>query len=200
MNQIAVGLADGDVIGRGTSSLRRRAVMRATPVLLLALFALPGTASPARAYSAGCGEIPIVPGIPPWGFHTGTAPDATGAFARGHGDINLDANTVSGIICQERRFDGGPTRAITMTVWQHLDYHSHYAVMWGYPGNVMKIHVRVVASSDPGCKVGTVGRATLFASYNGVRSDSVQFFFPPACKRQSHLYHGPQVNNQVPPL
>jgi hypothetical protein len=50
------------------------------------------------------------------------------------------------------------------------------------------------------CKVGTVGRATLFASYNGVRSDSVQFFFPAACKRQSHLYHGTQVNNQVPPL
>jgi len=64
----------------------------------------------------------------------------------------------------------------------------------------MKIRVRVAASSDPGCKVGAVGRATLFASYNGVRSDSVQFFFPAACKRQSHLYHGPQVNNQVPPL
>jgi hypothetical protein len=40
----------------------------------------------------------------------------------------------------------------------------------------------------------------LFASYNGVRSDSVQFFFPAACKDHSHLYHGPQVNNQVPPL
>ena len=40
---------------------------------------------------------------------------------------------------------------------------------------------------------------TLFASYNGVRSDSVRFFFPAACKRHDHLYHGPQVNNQVPP-
>lgn len=155
---------------------------------------------PADAYSAGCGEIPIVPGIPPWGFHTGS-PDFgnLGSFARGHGDIDLAANTVSGVICQERRFDG-PTRAITMVVAHHLDYHSHYATMWGYAGNVMKIHVRVVASSDPRCKVGTVGRATLFASYNGVRSDSVQFFFPAACSRQSHLYHGTQVNNQVPPL
>ena len=158
-----------------------------------------GTLGQAHAYSAGCGEIPIVPGIPPWGFHTGTTPDASGSFARGHGDIDLEANTVSGIICQERRF-GGPVRAITMTVAHHLDYHSHVAVMWGYPGNVMKIHVRVVASNDPECKVGTVGRATLFASYNGVRSDSVQFFFPAACERQSHLYHGTQINNQVPPL
>jgi hypothetical protein len=38
------------------------------------------------------------------------------------------------------------------------------------------------------------------ASYNGVRSDSAQFFFPAACRDQDHLYHGPQVNNQVPPL
>jgi hypothetical protein len=200
MIQVALRVAKGNVAGHGTSSLRRPAVMRAIPALLLVLFGLLGTASPAPAYSAGCGEIPIVPGIPPWGFHTGTTPDGTGAFARGHGNINLDANTVSGIICQEQRFDGGPTRAITMTLARHLDYHSHYATMWGYPGNIMKVHVRVVASSDPGCKVGTVGRATLFASYNGVRSDSVQFFFPAACKRQSHLYHGPQVNNQVPPL
>jgi hypothetical protein len=60
--------------------------------------------------------------------------------------------------------------------------------------------VRVTSSTDPGCAVGTVGRVTLFASYNGVRSDSVQFFFPAACAGHDHLYHGPQVNNQVPPL
>ena len=41
---------------------------------------------------------------------------------------------------------------------------------------------------------------TLFASYNGVRSDSVQFSFPAACNDHDHLYHGRQVNNQVPPL
>ncbi len=64
----------------------------------------------------------------------------------------------------------------------------------------MKIEVRVTKSTDPKCAVGTGGRATLFASYNGVRSDSVQFFFPAACKDQDRLYHGPQVNNQVPPL
>jgi hypothetical protein len=167
---------------------------------LVLLTGLLGRPQLADAYSAGCGEIPIVPGIPPWGFHTGS-PDfgELGSFARGHGDIDLAANTVSGVICQERRF-GGPTRAITMVVEHHLDYHSHYATMWGYAGNIMKIHVRVVASSDPRCKVRTVGRATLFASYNGVRSDSVQFFFPAACRRQDHLYHGTQVNNQVPPL
>ena len=89
---------------------------------------------------------------------------------------------------------------ILMSVQHHLVYHSHYAMMWGYPGNIIKITFRVTSSTDPRCAVGTVGRATLYASYNGVRSDSVQFFFPAACRDQGHLYHGGQVNNQVPPL
>jgi len=163
----------------------------------LAYGAIAGPAVAAKAesagYTAGCGQVPIVGGIPPWGFHTGSPGESS--FARGHGEIDLDANTVSGIICQEKH-----SGSITMTVEHHLVAHSHVATMWGYPGNIMKIVVRVRASDDPGCEVGTVGRATLFASYNGVRSDSVQFFFPAACSDQDHLYHGTQVNNQVPPL
>jgi hypothetical protein len=87
-----------------------------------------------------------------------------------------------------------------MTVEHHLAYHSHYAVMWGVPGNIMRIFVRVQSSTAARCKIGTLGRVTLFASYNGVRSDSVGFTFPGACRDHDHLYHGPQVNNQVPPL
>jgi hypothetical protein len=172
------------------------AVLVVTPIL--ALGALVGSAT---GYSVQyCAPIPIVGGIPPWGFHTG-APitGATGSYARGHGDINLSANTVSGILCQVFRVRHQPDRLIVMTVKHHLVYHSHHAVMWGVPGNIMKIIVRVKSSTDPGCKVGTVGGVTLFASYNGVRSDSVQFTFPAACKDHDHLYHGPQVNNQVPP-
>jgi len=167
---------------------------------LTAMLALGGMAAEATGYTSGCGQIPIVYGIPPWGFHTGPPAVTTGSFARGHGDIDLEAGTVSGIICQEQHFRDRPTRAITMTVAHHLVYHSHYATMWGYPGNVMKIIIRVGASDDPRCEVGTLGHATLFASYNGVRSDSVQFFFPAACKDQDHLYLGSQVDNQVPPL
>jgi hypothetical protein len=173
--------------------------MRNIGLLALLATALAASAltSTAGAYSPGCGQVPIVYGIPPWGFHTGQP--GAGSFARGHGQINLEANTVSGIVCQEKPSRHG-TRSITMTVAHRLDYHSHVAVMWGYPGNIMRIHVRVLASNDPKCAVGTIGRATLFASYNGVRSDSVQFFFPAACSDQDHLYHGTEVNNQVPPL
>ncbi len=165
------------------------------------LLALLGMAASATGYSVQyCAPIPIVQGIPPWGFHTGLPiTGATGSYARGHGDINLDANTVSGILCQVDRVRHQPDRLIVMTVEGQLIYHSHDAVMWGVPGNLMKIVVRVKSSSDPRCKVGTQGQVTLFASYNGVRSDSVQFSFPATCKDHDHLYHGPQVNNQVPP-
>jgi hypothetical protein len=148
-----------------------------------------------------CAQIPIVGGIPPWGFHTG-APitGASGSYARGHGDVDLAANTVSGILCQVDRVPDRPDRLIIMTVEHRLVYHSHYAVMWGVPGNIMKIVVRVQSSTDLRCRAGTLGRVTLFASYNGVRSDSVRFTFPAACADHDHLYHGTQVNNQVPPL
>ncbi len=179
--------------------IRRAGIALLVLTPLLALIAMAGSAG---AYSTQyCSQVPIVYGIPPWGFNTGSPiTGATGTYSRGHGDIDLAANTVSGIMCQVFRVRNQPDRLIIMTVQHHLVYHSHYAQMWGYPGNIMKITVRVKSSTDPGCSVGTIGNVTLFASYNGVRSDSVQYFFPAACKDHDHLYHGPQVNNQVPPL
>lgn len=168
------------------------------PLLALGAVGSAGAAFPTQY----CASVPIVQGIPPWGFHTGQPiTGATGSYARGHGQIDLNANTVSGIMCQVDRVRHQPDRLLILTVQHHLVYHSHHAVMWGVPGNIMKITFRVQSSTDSQCKAGTIGRATLFASYNNVRSDSVQFFFPKSsCSDHDHLYHGTQVNNQVPPL
>jgi hypothetical protein len=174
----------------GMRTTERNGLALAALTALLATLGMSGSASGATS----CSEIPTVYGIPPWGFHTGRYTGES-SFAKGHGNINLKANTVSGVICQQDR-----AGLIIMSVKHHLVYHSHYAMMWGYPGNIMKIRVRVTRSTDPKCALGTIGRATLYASYNGVRSDSVQFFFPAACRDQDRLYHGRQVNNQVPPL
>jgi hypothetical protein len=62
----------------------------------------------------------------------------------------------------------------------------------------MKIKVQVTRSTDPRCAVGAIGRATLYASYNGVRSDSVQFFFPGACKDQDHLTTAAKSTTRFP--
>jgi hypothetical protein len=142
-------------------------LIAALAVLLGGLGSLGVGAGAAAGYPVQyCAPLPIVGGIPPWGFHTG-APitGASGSYARGHGDINLATNHVSGQLCQVDRV-AGHDRLIMMTVLPHLGYHSHYAMMWGYPGNIMHITVRVTGSNDPACRVGTVGHVTLFASYN----------------------------------
>jgi hypothetical protein len=139
--------------------------------------------------------IPPGSGIPPWGFH---APQGH-AYAHGWGNINLNTNWISGYICQDDRRHNQAV-SIKVTLEPHIIYHTHTATMWGYPGNLIKAHVKVAYSNDAECKVGTHGKVTMYASYNGVRSDSIQFFFPADCRDQDQLYHGPQVDAQVPPL
>jgi hypothetical protein len=170
---------------------------RGLGLALLALTALLASLSVAvgsvRA-DTSCSEIPTVYGIPPWGFHTGSYTGES-SFAKAHGNINLEANTISGVLCQQDH-----AGVIIMAPEHKIIYHTHYATMWGYTGNLIKIKVRITSSTDEHCAVGTIGRLNMFSSLNGVRSDSVQFIFPAACKDQARLSHGPQVNDQVPPL
>jgi hypothetical protein len=159
-----------------------------------------GSAVPYCATYSG-GGIPPGSGIPPWGFHASQSfGRGSSGYSHGWGDINLNTNWISGKICQDVYGRRQPTRSIEIRLGPHIIYHTHYAQMWGYPGNLIKAPVKVIASTDPHCKVGTRGHVTMYASYNGVRSDSAQFFLGAACRDQNHLYHGPQVDAQVPPL
>ncbi len=150
---------------------------------------------------AYCGAIPIVNvQREAWGFRAGQPiTGATGSYARGHGTVNLSAQTASGIMCQVDRVANAPDRQIVLTVGHRLVYASHHAVMFGVPGNIMTINVRVQSTTDPACRVGTRGRVTIFASYNNVHRDSVQFAFPAACKDHRHRYTDPDVVTNVPP-
>jgi hypothetical protein len=145
--------------------------------------------------------IPPGSGIPPWGFHaTQSFQGGSSGFSHGWGNINLNSNQISGKICQQVSGGGQPAGMISVRLGPRISYHSHTAVMWGFPGNEVKAPVKVISSTDPRCKVGTLGRVTMYASYNGVRSDSIQFFLNAGCRDENHLYHGPQVDAQVPPL
>jgi hypothetical protein len=166
-------------------------------VLVLATVVVAGAAGSSRA-PAYC-SIPTVDN-PPWGFHVGQQiTGATGTYAHGHGNINLGARTVTGIICQVDRVRDAPDRQIILSVDHHLVYSSHYSETLGVPGNIMKIDVRVTSSTDPECKVGTTGEVTIFASYNNVHRDLVQFSFPATCRRHDHRYTGSDVVTNVPP-
>lgn len=140
-------------------------------------------------------------GIPPWGFHASqTFRRGRSGYAHGWGNINLDAGSISGKICESVSGQGQPTRAMAVELGPRIIYHTHFSQMWGHPGNLITAPVKVTASNDPRCKIGTRGHVTMYASYNGVRSDSIQFLLNTGCRDQNHLYHGPQVDAQVPPL
>jgi hypothetical protein len=146
--------------------------------------------------------IPAGSGIPPWGFHASQSFAGGGdGFTWGWGDVNLGTSSISGRICQHLYgFAGQPPSTITIKVGPRISDQSHYAMMWGYEGNLVKTSLTVTASTDPQCAVGTNGHITMYASYNGVRSDSMRFFFDAGCADQNRLYHGPKVVAQVPPL
>lgn len=147
--------------------------------------------------------IPPGSGIPPWGFHaTQSFKHGVSGSSHGWGNINLNTNQISGKICQTLYGGGQSGRMIAVRLGPRILYHSHVAVMWGYPGNVVKAPIKVISSTDSNCKVGTLGHVTMYASYNSVKSDSIQFFLGSGCLDGSRLYHGgaQEVNAQVPPL
>ena len=169
-------------------------------VLAALCVATAGVAAASRPV-AYCAAIPSANITPQeWGFHGGEPiTGATGSYTRGHGTINLAASTATGIICQVDRVPGAPDHQIILSVGRHVLYHSHTANMFGVPGNIMKITVRVKSTTDPACPAGTSGQVTIFASYNGVHADSVQYSFPAACRDHRHRYTGSSVVTNVPP-
>ncbi|HWF73011.1 MAG TPA: MarR family transcriptional regulator [Solirubrobacteraceae bacterium] len=180
---------------------RQRALLGAGLAMIVLTSALVVSVASAARPVANCSAIPMA-NVPRagWGFHGG-APitGAVGSYTRGHGTINLTARTATGIICQVDRVRNAPDRQIVLSVGHRVIYTSHTATMFGVAGNIMKINVRVKSTTDSNCPVGTEGQATIFASYNNVHEDSVQFSFPAACMDHRHRYTGPSVLTNVPP-
>jgi hypothetical protein len=176
---------------------RGSAGARVAAAILVGLAASPPSLPASARQPAYC-TIPTQ-NYSPWGFHTGQPiTGATGSYAHGHGNFNPTAQTADGIMCQVDRVQNEPDRQIILRV-THFVHYSHTAVMWGYPGNLVKLAVRVKQSTDPNCPVGMTGQVTVFASYNGVHQDSVKFWFPAACGSHRHLYHSQSVVTNVEP-
>ena len=87
---------------------RRGILLAALTAVVATLSAVVTVAPAASAVSSAVDYCPYIPvlstGIPPWGFHTGSPiSNETGSYARGHGDISLSSDTVSGVICKVDR-------------------------------------------------------------------------------------------------
>jgi hypothetical protein len=181
------GAGRAKLVGLGLAALVSTAVV--TPVSSSAT----GSRSPAYC------TIPTK-NYSPWGFHTGPPiTGATGSYGHGHGTFDPASHTASGIMCQVFRVRNAADRQIILSVKRHLVEYDHTAMMWGFPGNLVKLAVRVRQSTDPHCPVGTSGLVTIFASYNGVHQDSVKLWFPAACRAHRRLYHSASVVTNVEP-
>jgi hypothetical protein len=186
------------------SSRWQRRFVRAVTAALLGSSAFAGPAAAKRPLadaSAYCSSIPIVEVAPEeWGFHAGQPrPGANTSYARGHGTIDLAAQSASGVICQADRRPNAPERQIVLSIDHHVIFTSHRAVMFGVPGNIMRIHVHVKSSTDAQCPAGSRGEVTIFASYNGVHADGVGVRFAAGCSDQTRRYVGGSVVTNVPP-
>ncbi len=179
------------------TKVRASALVVGCGVLVAAACATAGPAAAGGVYPC-FSEIPPIAGNPQWGFHTGSPiTGKNGSYARAEGDVNLSSGSVSGTVCQVD-VAGGTQRLIVLKPVAPVIYHTHFAKLWGHLGNLMEVHVKVKSSADRKCQVGTVGKMTVDATYNGVKSASVQFTFPASCKAHNHTYHGPQVDALVP--
>ncbi len=179
----------------------QRALPALVPILAALALAVAAGAHPTARAAGYCSSIPRVEvEKEAWGFHAGQArPSARSSYARGHGTISLSAQTATGIICQVDRIPGAAERQIILSIGYRVIHTSHHAVMFGVEGNIMRIHVHVKASTDAKCPAGTPGEVTIFASYNNVKEDSVQFAFPAACRDHNRRYTGSSVVTNVPP-
>jgi hypothetical protein len=126
---------------------------------------------------------------------------ASGSYARGRADLNAAiTRATNGVACQVYRVKGYPYRLLLMHIWPRVIYHSHTAVMFGVPGNEIRLHVQVYDSTGPSsCTDGTVGVLTVFASYNGVDKRLIKYAFPKACATHNSSYTAASVNTNVPP-
>jgi hypothetical protein len=156
-----------------------------------------GAGSAAAAAAPCFAQIPPFKGNPQWGFHTGPPiTGKSGSYSRAIGDVTLSSGSINGTICQVN-VAGGIQRLIVLKPKRVLS-HTHYGKPFGQLGNLISVQVKVASSTDKNCKVGTTGTMTVNATYNGVKSASVQFAFPASCKGHDHTYHSSQVDALVP--
>jgi hypothetical protein len=162
----------------------------------LATTALSAGGASAKIKPAYC-NIPTT-GAATWAFHVGSPiSGATGTYARGHG--SLSGNTTGGTICQVDRVRGAADRQIILKVGRKLLYFKHAVSFGGHLGNILRLSIKVRSSTDSQCAVGTVGKLTLTATYNGFHRDTAKFAFPKACKDHDHNYTGSKVVVLIPP-
>ena len=132
-----------------------------------------------------------------WIFSALGAPAAPGggttwSWTRGQG--SWSAGSATGTICSEDK--GGGRRDVVLSA-SGASTLSPQIKRLGMLGVGIVIGVRVRASDDARCAVGTRGTITLFATYYSTHVDTIAMHFAAACADHDHRFSGPIVHVEI---
>jgi hypothetical protein len=124
----------------------------------------------------------------PSGAHRGIASSYT------HGRGSWQGGKASGTICHADQLTGGRGSRELVLAMAGAATLSPHVTRLGLLGVELALKVKVAASDDPACSVGSAGTVTLFASYFSVHHDSARLRFAGGCSAHSHLFTGPGLH------
>lgn len=121
---------------------------------------------------------------PPSGSHKGIASSYT------HGKGEWQGGKASGTVCHEDSLTGGKGSRNLVLAMSGSSKLSPHVTRLGLLGVELALKVKVSASDDSACPVGTSGTVTLFASYYSTHKDSLALSFSGGCADHDHHYSG----------
>ena len=179
-----------------------RVRIRGASVIVIAVAALAGVGASGGAAATAPVTCPPPASAPAgavqWIFSALGAPSApsagtTWSWTRGQG--SWSAGSATGTICGEDK-GGGARRDVVLSA-SGTSTLSPQIKRLGMLGVGIVIGVRVKASDDASCVVGTRGTITLFATYYSTHVDTIAMHFAAACADHDHRFSGQIVHVEI---
>jgi hypothetical protein len=124
---------------------------------------------------------------PPTGKHTGLSK----SYTHGHGTWH--GKRAHGWVCHQDMGGGKATRHVVLRTTDTDSQLHGMVTRLGKLGVELIIPLKVTATDDDSCAVGTRASITLFASYYDVHVDRGVLRFAAGCKKHDHTYRDPQL-------
>ena len=144
---------------------------------------------PIRASSSSTPvEWAFTESAPPSGVHNGISSSYT------HGKGRWQGGKATGAICHEDSLSAGKGSEGLVLAMAGSSKLSPRVTRMSLLGVQLALKVKVSASDDSACPVGTSGMVTLFASYFAVHKDMLALSFSGGCADHDHRYAGSSLH------
>ncbi len=124
----------------------------------------------------------------PSGAHKGIASSYT------HGKGRWRGGKATGTVCHADSLTGGKGSQNLVLAMAGASKLSPHVTRLGLFGVELALKVKVSASDDIACPVGTSGTVSMFASYYSVHKDSLTLSFNGGCADHNHRYGGSSLH------